>query len=92
MLSSVVAGGITGALTWGLIYPLDMIKTRIQTMPLNTPLSELSVARVASDIIKTQGTRALFRGMGVTLLRAFPVNGTIFPVYEWTLAHMSSSN
>ena len=47
--------------------------------------SERSMAYVASDVIRKHGYSAMYRGFGVTILRAFPVNGIIFPVYEWTL-------
>jgi solute carrier family 25 carnitine/acylcarnitine transporter 20/29 len=38
------------------------------------------------------GWRFFFRGLGVTLLRAFPVNAIIFPVYEITLEHLSDNS
>eukprot|EP00957_Ditylum_brightwellii_P084534 6427882-Ditylum_brightwellii.AAC.1 len=33
-MASAIAGGISGSITWGMIYPVDMIKSRIQTDPL----------------------------------------------------------
>ena len=88
-LASALAGGSTGALTWGLIYPIDIIKTRIQTAPFETPPNELRILSVAQSIVREHGWRHLFRGMNVTLIRAFPVNGIIFPVYEFTLMHIA---
>lgn len=85
-IASAWAGGWAGSITWAMVYPVDVIKTRIQTASLTTPWSELRMWRVARDILQTGGgVRSLFRGLGITLLRAFPVNGTIFPVYEFTL-------
>jgi solute carrier family 25 carnitine/acylcarnitine transporter 20/29 len=84
-MASAFAGGCAGCITWALVYPVDVIKTHIQTSPLNTPLRELSMFRVGQSIIQRYGIRYMFRGLGVTLIRAFPVNGTIFPVYEFTL-------
>lgn len=83
--ASALAGGLTGALTWAIVYPFDVIKTQIQTSPLNTPRNERTIAVVTSKIVKEQGWKHLFRGLSVTCLRAFPVNGIIFPVYEYTL-------
>jgi solute carrier family 25 carnitine/acylcarnitine transporter 20/29 len=85
MTSAAVAGGMAGCLTWGVIYPTDLIKTRIQTMPLDATPRELGMWRVCSEVVSKYGWRSLFRGLSVTLIRAFPVNGTIFPVYEATL-------
>ena len=89
-IASALAGGTTGALTWAMIYPMDVIKTRIQTMPMDTPVNERRILTVARDIIQKHGWRRLFRGINVTCFRAFPVNGIIFPVYEWTLMHVAS--
>lgn len=83
--SSVIAGGLTGALTWAIVYPFDVIKTQIQVAPINTPKHERTIAAVTADIVKKHGWKRLFRGLSVTCLRAFPVNGIIFPVYEYTL-------
>lgn len=62
---------------------------QIQTSPLDTPLHNLSLYQVGKAIADQHGWRRLFRGMGITLVRAFPVNGTIFPVYEFTLMQMN---
>lgn len=86
--SSALAGGLTGALTWILIYPFDVIKTKIQTMPLETPLQERRILTVTRGLVERSGWRHLFRGLTITCLRAFPVNGIIFPVYEYTLMHL----
>jgi hypothetical protein len=87
-LASAVAGGSAGAITWGLVYPVDIVKSRIQTMPLDTPAHELSMWRVAAKMVAQHGWKHLWRGLGITLIRAFPVNGTIFPVYEFTTSQL----
>jgi len=87
-IASALAGGLTGATTWAAIYPFDIIKTRIQTAPMDTPLSERRIWKIGKDIVRNEGLRSLFRGLNVTVLRAFPVNGIIFPVYEWTLMNV----
>ena len=46
--SSALAGGCSGALTWAVIYPFDVIKTRIQTTPLETPLSQRRMSYIVS--------------------------------------------
>jgi solute carrier family 25 (mitochondrial carnitine/acylcarnitine transporter), member 20/29 len=85
-LASALAGGSSGCLTWAIVYPVDVIKTRIQTSPLDTPVSFLGAGR---QLVAQHGWRVMFRGLGITLVRAFPVNGTVFPVYEWTLKKIS---
>ena len=89
-MASAISGGISGSFTWFLIYPFDVIKTRIQTSPLHsTKPSQTQIWYVGKDIVHKHGWRYLFRGLGVTLVRAFPVNGIIFPVYEFTLEQLN---
>ena len=87
--ASALAGGCSGALTWAAIYPFDVVKTRIQTVPIDTPIEKRRIAYMFHSIWKEHGMQFFFRGLGVTLLRAFPVNAIIFPVYEFTLFELS---
>jgi len=86
--ASAIAGGFSGASSWALIYPIDVIKTRIQTLPIDVPIEKRRMLYVGRHIISQHGWRFLFRGLGVTLVRAVPVNGIIFPVYEFTLIQL----
>jgi solute carrier family 25 carnitine/acylcarnitine transporter 20/29 len=88
-ISSTLAGGLSGSLTWGVIYPIDVIKSRIQTAPMETPLAQRRIWHVGKTLVAKYGWQYMFRGLGITLIRAFPVNGIIFPVYEFTLLHLS---
>jgi solute carrier family 25 (mitochondrial carnitine/acylcarnitine transporter), member 20/29 len=86
-LASAIAGGASGCITWAVVYPVDVVKTHIQTTPLDSPVSFVGSAR---HLAAKHGWSVLFRGLGITLFRAFPVNGTIFPVYEFTLNHLGN--
>lgn len=91
-LASAIAGGFAGAITWAIVYPVDVIKTRIQTAPLDTPRAQLTIWKVGQTIVRQHGWRYLFRGLGVALVRAFPVNATLFPIYEFTLLQMQMTS
>jgi len=82
--SSAIAGGLAGCLAWTIVYPIDAVKSRIQSLPLDAAAKERSFPYIAQTIARNEGfARLIFsRGLVVTLLRAFPVNGTIFFVYE----------
>ena len=87
--ASALAGGCSGCLSWSVIYPLDVIKTQIQTSNLD---KKMPMIQTGFNILKQNNWRFFFRGMGVTLIRAFPVNGIIFPVYEFTLSYLNRFN
>jgi solute carrier family 25 carnitine/acylcarnitine transporter 20/29 len=85
-MASFLAGGFAGCFVWASTYPFDIIKTRIQTAPLDAP--SLKIATVARSLIRKEGFLSLYRGLGVTLIRAFPVNAILFPIYGFVLRQL----
>jgi solute carrier family 25 carnitine/acylcarnitine transporter 20/29 len=82
-----VSGGIAGVITWVSIYPLDVIKTRLQTQPSWTverqrllhgsdmaPHREQSSLGIAREVWRSSGIGGFYRGVGICSLRAFIVN------------------
>jgi solute carrier family 25 carnitine/acylcarnitine transporter 20/29 len=80
-----VSGGVAGVITWASIYPLDVVKTRLQAQEAGVaqanesrPLLESSPRRgamqIAKEIFRTEGPLALYRGLGICSARAFIVN------------------
>lgn len=97
-----ISGGIAGVITWLSIYPLDIVKTRIQTQPYlaverqsllhaNTVASqgEQTSLSVARDIWRSSGIRGFYRGLGVCSLRAFIVNAVQVGCYPPRFDSMS---
>jgi solute carrier family 25 carnitine/acylcarnitine transporter 20/29 len=79
-----LAGGISGLTAWFMIYPLDVIKTRIQSQPAASP--PLRIWPTARQMAAEEpGFKAFTRGLGVTLVRSFPVNVVTFFMYETVL-------
>ena len=66
-----LSGGIAGVTTWASIYPLDVIKTRIQTADLKRSPHIISLTRT---VYRTERPQAFFRGLTVCSIRAFIVN------------------
>ena len=79
-----IAGGISGFTAWLMIYPLDVIKTRIQSQPAALPPLKIwpTARKMAAE---EAGLKAFTRGLGVTLVRSFPVNVVTFLMYEMVL-------
>lgn len=89
-----LCGGIAGVISWTPIYPLDVIKTRVQTRlvhnmvdeqgPLMSRLDSVMLAnhgalQTAKDAFREEGFRVFFKGLGVCGLRAFVVNAVQVP-------------
>lgn len=77
-----LAGGIAGAMSWSLVYPFDVIKTIIQSTPATTNGESLTVMSTARSLYRRYGYSIFFRGLGTTIVRAFPVNASTFYCYE----------
>lgn len=76
----ILFGGCGGIGMWLAAMPLDNIKSRYQVAPEGTSLG--SVIGEVRNEMKTQGMKPLYRGLGVTLARAFPANAACFFGYE----------
>lgn len=97
-------GGVAGVVTWASVFPLDVIKTRVQTQSLhaeNAPLLEttsvdimeqrkLGAIKIARNAYKSDGVSVFFKGLGVCSIRAFIVNAAQWAVYEWIMKKLSA--
>lgn len=79
-------GAAAGDILWLSSYPLDVIKSRIQSDRFG-PESKYngSVKAVVQDIVKTEGFKGFWRGIGPTLLRAIPCSAGTFTTVEYVL-------
>ncbi|KAL7923135.1 mitochondrial carrier [Trichoderma austrokoningii] len=101
-----VCGGIAGIATWASVFPLDVIKSRLQTQHRPATSAAASVLayrgiasqrrngawQIAKDTYREGGIRPFFRGLSVCSVRAFLVNAIQWAVYEWIMSEMSMSN
>ncbi|RDB28802.1 Mitochondrial carnitine/acylcarnitine carrier protein [Hypsizygus marmoreus] len=71
----VLAGGTAGVAMWALAIPPDVLKSRIQSAKTGTYSGMLDCAR---KTIAQDGVRALWRGFGPAMARAFPANAATF--------------
>ena len=80
------AGGVAGALSWGVIFPIDVLKTVVQASE-----RPLSLREAADAVIAQRGPRGLFSGLTVCLVRGFIVNAVTFWGYERTAQAMAGA-
>jgi solute carrier family 25 citrate transporter 1 len=64
-----------------LTHPLDLAKTRLQTMRFETASSS-SLWGVLRDVLKREGARGLFAGVGARIAAVAPGSAISFGVYE----------
>jgi len=79
-----ISGGVAGVLGWLATYPLDVIKSRLQTDRLDRPKYS-GIIDCTKKSYHQEGWKFFFKGLGPTLARAFIVNGTTFVGYELSL-------
>ncbi|TWU78073.1 hypothetical protein ED733_006971 [Metarhizium rileyi] len=87
-----LCGGVAGIVTWASVFPLDSIKTRIQTQHLSLRLQSakrLGSMDVVRNMVKEGGLPIFFRGLTVCSIRAFIVNAAQWAVYEWAMMEFS---
>ncbi|GAB4848609.1 anaphase-promoting complex subunit 2 [Ancistrocladus abbreviatus] len=82
-----VAGGTAGAVAQTVIYPLDLVKTRLQTYESKGGRLP-NVGAISRDIWVKEGPRAFYRGLVPSLLGIIPYAGIDLTTYE-TLKDMS---
>jgi len=78
---------LLGMITWGLVYPIDVIKTKIQgDLSEKTLRQKETLIRFISD----NGFCALYKGMSLCLLRAFSINAIFFYVNEFCVNYLKN--
>ena len=73
-----ISGGVAGVVTWTSCYPLDIVKSRLQTDGIGCPPEYKGTIDCFIKSYRSEGWRVFYRGLGVTVLRAFPVNAVTF--------------
>lgn len=81
--SQACGGGLAGVATWlPPVFSVDVVKTRLQSAPKGTYSGMWDCAQKS---YRAEGAGVFFRGLNIALIRAFPLHGTIFVVYESTM-------
>lgn len=81
IMAAFVAGGVSGCSSWLFTYPIDYVKTVIQSQPLSK-IQYKSATECAKVNYRNHGFKTFFKGFGVTMMRSFPVNGAGFLSFE----------
>lgn len=80
-----MAGGLAGAVSWVFTFPIDVLKTRLQMDGCGKEQKYTGIVDCFRKSYHNEGTGFLTRGLGSTLLRAFPMNAVCFLVVTWIM-------
>lgn len=99
-----LCGGLAGVITWASVFPLDVVKTRLQAQilsPISTsettslllgssPQKRKGALEISKLAYHNEGMGVFFRGLGVCSLRAFIVNAAQWAAYEWIMRELGA--
>lgn len=75
-------GTVSGALGASCVYPLQVIRTRLQAQPLNTASAYQGMSDVFWRTLQNEGFRGLYKGILPNLLKVVPSASITYMVYE----------
>jgi solute carrier family 25 phosphate transporter 23/24/25/41 len=74
-----ISGALAGAITQFIIYPLEIIKTR---MALNKSHKRATMLLITNEIIRQHGPKGLYKGLSASLLGILPYTGIDLAIYS----------
>lgn len=89
--NAVLFGAAAGYALWAVIYPIDMIKSRMQTDGFSPAEGQKykSTLDCVRTVWRTEGISAFMRGLGPTLIRSPFANGATFLGFELAMRLLS---
>ncbi|GFU17640.1 mitoferrin-1 [Nephila pilipes] len=82
LTDQIMAGALTGLVEYSIMYPIDLMKTRMQTL---RPYSKANYGSVFKGLLKIkleEGGLRLFRGMSLPLVASIPAHAIYYSSYE----------
>jgi mitochondrial ornithine carrier protein len=76
------AGAVAGMAYNLAPYPVDTIKSKLQTEEVGMSKKRGTFMSTAKDLWRQSGVRGFYRGCGITVFRAAPSSAIIFSIYE----------
>ena len=88
MANKVAAASTAGVLGWFIIYPVDVVKNRLQAQPGGPDRMYTGVWDCVRKSYHAEGWTVFFRGLKFTLIRAAPVSAILLPIYDTTHSYL----
>jgi len=91
-LATLTAGGLAGIASWTICYPVDVIKTRLQSDGAFGRAEYKGMLDCLRQSVKTEGAGVLAKGLAPTVIRAFPSNAACFLVVSKVTSFIDGDN
>lgn len=82
---TLMAGGFAGTFSWLVSFPVDVVKSRLQTDGMDGKLKYTGAVDCVKKSYQAEGMNFFTRGLTSTLLRAFPMNAVCFLVVSYVM-------
>uniref|UniRef100_A0A3Q3VY59 Mitoferrin-1 n=1 Tax=Mola mola TaxID=94237 RepID=A0A3Q3VY59_MOLML len=82
MMTHMTAGAVAGILEHTVMYPVDSVKTRMQSLQPEPNAQYRGVYEALKRIIQTEGILRPLRGLNITMIGAGPAHALYFACYE----------
>lgn len=82
---TLMAGGFAGTFSWVISFPIDVVKSRLQCDGIDGKPKYSGAFDCTKQSYKAEGLKFFTRGLGPTLLRAFPMNAVCFLVVSYVM-------
>lgn len=79
---NMIAGALAGISEHAVMFPVDLVRTRMQVLSASPAATYTGVAQAFSRISTAEGARALWRGVTSVILGAGPAHALYFGTYE----------
>ncbi|KAJ2093541.1 Fe(2+) transporter [Coemansia sp. RSA 1813] len=86
------AGAAAGIMEHSVMYPFDIVKTRMQVVGSPSTMVYSGVTQALKVISTTEGMRSLWRGVTSVVLGAGPSHAVYFAVYEQTKTMLTAAS
>lgn len=85
-LSLLFVGGLAGVMSWIVIYPLDVMKSRLQADGMSGGAKKYKgLWDCMKKSYRSEGLKVFAKGLNSTIIRAFPTNAATFAVVTWVI-------
>jgi len=88
ILGRMISACTAGMLATGVMYPLDVLRSKIYCHSALFQLAPPSELQMAKDMYTKQGLTPFFRGFTVSVLRSGPVAAVALPIYDLALEYL----